>query len=699
METGVGLKLRTKIFLASGLPPLLIVPLVFTGALLGNLAQSRGEAVQKILRTSLARAALEIDKANAQAYELARLMSVAQQGGLFGDRKRSLELMRSVLEASPGITASYMAYEPNADGNDARTPAAGADPQSVGQGGRFMPYMSRSSDKARGIELLALADLDKRYVYQGLVNLMKGAPESQGIQLPGGISALYREQPAAPGADIRMVTEPAFIKGRFVIGQSVPIVINGAFAGIAAIDRSLDDIDARLQALKPFETAEFILVSKRGRVISSTTSVEQRLRRLEDTPYAAPLSQLFQTGEIKDMGTFTDPRTGDARVYVGMSIPNGEWRLLLSASKSEIFGLLYSRLATVMGLLVLSGVLAMGLAFFFLRRIIGRVERAAGAAAQVASGDLTVQLQSDVSDESGKMLRAINDMVRSLDGLVRKVKSSSEQVVGLATDISAAAQRQKETNQAFDTSTSRIAASTQSIRATSRELLQTVDEVSAATGTTAQVARSGRAELDRMEDTMRQLSSATQSISGKLTVIAERAHNIGAVVTTITKVADQTNLLSLNAAIEAEKAGEYGQGFSVVAREIRRLADQTAVSTLDIERLVSEMQASVASGVTEMTRFDEQVSAGVQEVMQVGVQLGTIIEGVGDLGPRFELAQQSMKAQVAGADQINGAMLQLSEIARAGRQSSETLHEVSAQLLSALDSLKEEVGRFRTVAG
>jgi methyl-accepting chemotaxis protein len=698
METGVGLKLRTKIFLASGLPPLLIVPLVFTGALLGNLAQARGDAVQKILRTSLARAALEIDKANGQAFELARLMAVAQQGGLFGERKRSLELMRHVLEASPGITASYIAYEPNADGNDGRAPAAGIDPKSLAQGGRFVPYMSRSADKTPGIELLALADLDKRYVYQGLVNLMKGAPESQGIQLPGGISSLYRDQPAAPGAEIRMVTEPAFIKGRFVIGQSVPIVINGAFAGIAAVDRSLDDIDARLQALKPFETAEFILVSKRGRVISSTTSVEHRLRRLEDTPYAAPLSQLFQTGEIKDMGTFTDPRTGDARVYVGMSIPNGEWRLLLSASKSEIFGLLYSRLATVMGLLVLSGVLAMGLAFFFLRRIIGRVERAAGAAAQVASGDLTVQVQSSVSDESGRMLRAIGDMVRSLEGLVNKVKSSSAQVVTLATDISASASRQKQTSREFDASTSQISATTQEITATSRQLLQTVDEVSQATRATAQVAQTGRAELDRMEETMRQMSGATQSIAGKLSVIAERAHNIGAVVTTITKVADQTNLLSLNAAIEAEKAGEYGQGFSVVAREIRRLADQTAVSTLDIERLVSEMQASVASGVTEMARYDEQVRQGVQEVMQVGAQLSTIIQGVGELGPRFETAQQSMKAQVAGADQINGAMMQLSEIAKAGRQSSESLHEVSAQLLSALDSLRDEVARFRTAA-
>lgn len=97
-----------------------------------------------------------------------------------------------------------------------------------------------------------------------------------------------------------------------------------------------------------------------------------------------------------------------------------------------------------------------------------------------------------------------------------------------------------------------------------------------------------------METTMRQLADSTGSISARLGLISEKANNINGTITTITKVADQTNLLSLNAAIEAEKAGEYGLGFAVVAREIRRLADQTAVATLDIESMVRDMQSSVS---------------------------------------------------------------------------------------------------------
>src|SRR6202035_4467505 len=113
------------------------------------------------------------------------------------------------------------------------------------------------------------------------------------------------------------------------------------------------------------------------------------------------------------------------------------------------------------------------------------------------------------------------------------------------------------------------------------------------------LAHKGRLGLKGMETSMQNLSASSDSISSKLTTIRAKAARINSVVTAITKVADQTNMLSLNASIEAEKAGEAGVGFAVVAREIRRLADQSAQSTLDIEQIVEEMQEAVASGVSE----------------------------------------------------------------------------------------------------
>ena len=193
---------------------------------------------------------------------------------------------------------------------------------------------------------------------------------------------------------------------------------------------------------------------------------------------------------------------------------------------------------------------------------------------------------------------------------------------------------------------------------------------------------------------MKQLVDATSSISSKLSVISEKAGNINSVVTTITKVADQTNLLSLNAAIEATKAGEYGLGFAVVAREIRRLADQTAAATLEIEAMVKEMQSSVTVGVMEMDKFSEEVKRGVRTVGEISGQLGQIIEGVKEVTGQFEKLNDGMKTQSQGAEQISEAMVHLSEGAKQTSESVKQSNVATEQLRGAARSLQVEVARF-----
>jgi methyl-accepting chemotaxis protein WspA len=209
------------------------------------------------------------------------------------------------------------------------------------------------------------------------------------------------------------------------------------------------------------------------------------------------------------------------------------------------------------------------------------------------------------------------------------------------------------------------------------------------------MASDGREILAGMDRTMHLLAESTGSIASKLSVISERAANINLVVTTITKVADQTNLLSINAAIEAEKAGEYGLGFLVVAREIRRLADQTAVATLDIERMVKEMQYSVSAGVMEMDKFSDQVRQGVDEVRHISEQLGQIIAAVQALTGRFEQVNEGMRAQSQGAEQIREAMIRLNDGATQTTQSLKEFNKANEHLREAVGGLKEEVSRFR----
>ena len=194
---------------------------------------------------------------------------------------------------------------------------------------------------------------------------------------------------------------------------------------------------------------------------------------------------------------------------------------------------------------------------------------------------------------------------------------------------------------------------------------------------------------------MRQIMEASGSVTGKLAVLSEKTANINSVVTTITKVADQTNLLSLNAAIEAEKAGEYGLGFAVVAMEIRRLADQTAVATYDIEKMVKEMQSAVATGVMGMDKFSEEVRRGVEEIRHVSTHLAQIIHQVQTLTPRFQMVNEGMHAQASGAEQISETLHQLSEAAQQTAESLRQSNSAIEQLNGAARSLQASVARFQ----
>jgi methyl-accepting chemotaxis protein WspA len=310
-------------------------------------------------------------------------------------------------------------------------------------------------------------------------------------------------------------------------------------------------------------------------------------------------------------------------------------------------------------------------------------------------GDFTRRLNMKRRDEFGVLADGLNRLVDDLSVLVGQVQRSGIQVNTNATEIAATSRQQQSTANEIAATTAQIGATSKQISATSKELVKTMNEVNDVAEETAQLATSGQTAIASMESTMRQIMDASGSISAKLAVLSERTANINSVVTTITKVADQTNLLSLNAAIEAEKAGEYGLGFAVVAMEIRRLADQTAVATYDIEKMVKEMQSAVAAGVMGMDKFSEEVRLGVEEIRQVSVQLAQIIHQVQALTPRFQTVNDGMRSQATGAQQISEILTQLSESAH---QTAESLRQSNAaieQLNGAARGLQNSVTRFK----
>lgn len=384
--------------------------------------------------------------------------------------------------------------------------------------------------------------------------------------------------------------------------------------------------------------------------------------------------------------------------------------LILFASTSRMADFQLMALLANLATLTFTIFIVSGLGFIILRSITRPIHQLTGSAEHIASGDLLAateslsafhgdsegdEKQNAAKDEIWRLSDVFARMARSLHSLIGQVRNSGIQVVSSATEISASVRELEATAAQQAASVNEVSATSKEISAGSRELARTMNDVASVASETAALAQEGHEGLQSMQSTMKQLVYATASIAGKLEAISDKANDIGSIVTTITKVADQTNLLSLNAAIEAEKAGEYGLGFSVVAREIRRLADQSAIATMDIEQMVKEMQSAVSSGVMDVDKFVQQVRQGVQDVEKISGQLATIITEVQTLIPRFDAVTQSMDAQSVGAEEISRAMVHLSDAAYQTKQVVGEFNRAVGLLTEAVEALQDEVSHFK----
>ncbi|MFV1958452.1 MAG: methyl-accepting chemotaxis protein [Planctomycetota bacterium] len=345
------------------------------------------------------------------------------------------------------------------------------------------------------------------------------------------------------------------------------------------------------------------------------------------------------------------------------------------------------------------GALLVGGTVWFARRLGQRMEGLAQAAAVVARGDLTHRLEGETRDEVGRVVAAMNEMTAQLAELARRVQGSSR-TVRTATAMMTSGAREDETRVSqLAAAANQIAAATTEINATAEDLLQTTRKFGEFAEETAASSGEGREALEAVKTRMDHVVAATSSVTERLDVLRGKAEAISSVVGTIGKIADQTNLISLNAAIEAQKAGEAGQGFSVVAKEVRRLADRSAAAATDIEEMTQEMQGAVGAAGRDIEGLVDRIGEGVGGLHAVTHRLGKIIERVQEFTPRYEAIEGGMAAQAEGAEQIADGIRQIAE---GGRDATEALHRTHAALedlgRATLD-LEAATRQFRLGAG
>ncbi|WP_426342112.1 methyl-accepting chemotaxis protein [Pseudoduganella sp. S-14] len=313
---------------------------------------------------------------------------------------------------------------------------------------------------------------------------------------------------------------------------------------------------------------------------------------------------------------------------------------------------------------------------------------------RATSGDLTGKIPVTGEDAVGQLGEGLQRMFDNLRQLLNNVQKAGIQVTTSATEIAASAKQQEATGVEQAQTSVEVLSTTKEISSNTSQLLKTMEDATAVADYTTTATSEAQGNLRRMDQTMQNMVNATDSINAKLAALSEKASNINSVLTTITKVADQTNILSLNAAIEAEKAGEAGRGFSVVATEIRRLADQTSVSTWDIEQMLKEMQSAVSASVMGMDKFSEEIRRSVGEVRQVTDQLSGVMDQVQKLAPQFDAVLQGMQSQAVGAQQISETMMQLNDATQQTVESLKATSEAVHQLQYAAGDLQSSVSTF-----
>ena len=341
--------------------------------------------------------------------------------------------------------------------------------------------------------------------------------------------------------------------------------------------------------------------------------------------------------------------------------------------------------------------LALAIAVFLTLSITRPLKISAYASNMIASKDLTINLSAykERGDELGAMMQSFGRMVETLREQIQGILDGVNMLASSSSEIMAATTQVASGTAETATAISETTTTVEEIRQAAQLSSQKAKNVSDSAQRVAQVTQTGQKAVEETAAVMRHIRDQMESIAQTIVRLSEQSQSIGGIIASVTDIADQSNLLAVNAAIEAAKAGEQGRGFAVVAQEIKSLAEQSKQATAQVRGILNDVQKATSAAVMATEQGSKAVEAGVKQSVQAGEAILALAESSGEAVQAAVQIVASSQQQVVGMDQIGTAM---ENINQAGAETAASMRqsEVAAQNLHELgQKLKQLVEQYK----
>jgi len=351
----------------------------------------------------------------------------------------------------------------------------------------------------------------------------------------------------------------------------------------------------------------------------------------------------------------------------------------------------------VVSLLLLAAAIAIPalIAFFVVRGISRTSSELVAAADRMAAGDLTVRVPQVTSDELGRVSRAFNTMADAFAETIGRVAQTSTQIATAATQVYGTSEQMATSAEQVASQAATVATASEEMSATSGDIAHNCLLAAESSQVASCRAEEGAVVVEGTVTIMNQIAGRVQETARTVENLGDSSQRIGAIIGTIEDIADQTNLLALNAAIEAARAGEQGRGFAVVADEVRALAERTTKATKEIGAMIKTIQSETKLAVAAMEQGVSDVEHGRAEAARSGEAITAILQQIADVAGQINQIATAAEEQTATTSEISSNMIQITDVVQGTARGAQESAQAANRLNDIAGELQQLVQKFR----